>query len=186
MLLIYLQGIFQLVCFLQCVAYRVKTTVSSGFCCNGPAVKCGGNLSCDSALFLLEMNFVDAVRLYHVLESFLKQVKNLIRVKLFVKVIGNTFGCVAHCLTHFRRKVQAVFGLQDVAYASFTGLAVDTDNVCVIVTSNIGWVDWQIGNGPAVRVFFLDPVHAFCDGILMRTGEGCKYKSAAIWASLSY
>ena len=107
-------------------------------------------------------------------------------MKLFVKVIGNTFGCVAHCLTHFRRKVQAVFGLQDVAYAAFTGLAVDTDNVCIVVAANIGRVDRQIRNGPAVRVFFLDPVHAFCDGILMGAGEGCKYKSAAVWASLSY
>ena len=106
-------------------------------------------------------------------------------MKLFMKVIRNTLGCVTHCLTHFGRKVQTVFCFQNVAYAAFARLAVDTDNICIIITSNICGINWQIRNCPAVRIFFLDPVHTFGNCILMGTRKCCKNKCSTVWTSLS-
>ena len=37
-----------------------------------------------------------------------------------------------------------------------------------------------------IRIFFLNPVHAFCNGILVGAGECGKYKCAAVWTSLIY
>ena len=183
MLLIGLQCIFQLVSFLQCVADCIQTTVSGSLCDNGFSTECRSYPCYNAAVFLLEMNLIDAVRLNHVLESRFEQTEDFIRMKLFVLVIGYCFRCIAHSLTHFRRKVQAEFCLQNISYAAFSGLAVDTDNICIIVSSHICRIDRQIRHCPVFQIAVFSPMHTFCNGILMRTGERCKYKSSAVRTS---
>ena len=185
MFLVYFQRILQFVCFLQGIAHCVKTSISHSLCGNCFSIKCGDYLSCNSLARLLEVHFINAVRLSHILKSLFEQIKDFIWMKLFMKVIRNTLGCVTHCLTHFWRKVQTVFCFQNVAYAAFSRLAVDTDNICIIITSNICGINWQIRNCPAVRIFFLDPVHTFGNCILMGTRKCCKNKCSTVWTSLS-
>ena len=80
------------------------------------------------------MSLIDAVWFNHIFEGRFEQAEDLVRMKLFVLVIGHCFGCIAHSLAHFRRKVQAKLCLQYIAYAALSGLAVDTDNICVVVS----------------------------------------------------
>ena len=129
------------------------------------------------------MNAVDVVRCRYVLEGIFKEFKDFIRTQLFMQMIGNGFCGIAHSLAHLRRQIQAVFRLQNIADTALSRLAVDADDVCIVVSSDIGRIDRQIRNGPGIRCFLLDPVHAFCDRILMGTGEGCKYERSAVRAS---
>ena len=70
--------------------------------------------------------------------------------------------------------------LQHIADASLSGLAVDTDDIRVVASSDIGRIDRQVGNSPVIRIVFFSPVHSLCDGILVRTGECRKHKRAAV------
>ena len=186
MLLIGLQCIFQLVSFLQCVADCIQTTISGSLCDDGFSTECRSYPCYNAAVFLLEMNLIDAVRLNHIFESRFEQAEDLIRMKLFMFVIRYCFCRIAHSFTHFRRKIQAEFRLQNISYTTFSRLAVDADDICIVVSSNICRIDRQIRYCPVLKVAVLSPVHTFCNGILMGAGERCKYKSSAVRTSFVY
>ena len=126
---------------------------------------------------------MNTIWLNYIFIGSLKQSEDFIRMKLFMQMIRYSFGCITHSLPHFRWKIQTILGFQDIAYAAFSGLAVNTDNICIIITSHICRINRQIRHCPMVRIFFLDPVHSFCNGILMGSGECSKYKCSAVWAS---
>ena len=183
MLLISFQCVFQFVSFLQRIAYRIQTTISGSLCNDGFSTECRSNPCYDAVFLLLEMNLIDAVWFNHIFEGRFEQTEDLVRMKLFVLVIGHCFGCIAHSLAHFRRKVQAKLCLQYIAYTALSGLAVDTDNICVVVSSHICRIDRQIRNSPVLQISVLSPVHTLCDGILMRSGKCSKYKSSTVRTS---
>ena len=75
--------------------------------------------------------------------------------------------------------------LQNIADAALSGLTVDTDNVCLVLSSDIRWIDAADKEQSSASGVCALPqiIHALGDGILMGTGEGCKYKSSAVGAS---
>src|SRR5699024_522239 len=95
-----------------------------------------------------------------------------------------SLGGITHGFSHLGRQVQTVLGLQDISHTALAGLAVDTDNICVIISSQVCRINGKIWHSPMIRLFLLQPVHTFCNGILVRTGECSKYQSAAVWTSL--
>ena len=87
---------------------------------------------------LFKVNAVDVVRCRYVLEGIFKEFKDLIRTQLFMQMIGNGFCGIAHSLAHLRRQIQTVFRLQNIADTALSRLAVDADDVCIVVSSDIG------------------------------------------------
>ena len=132
------------------------------------------------------MYFLDLIGLRNVFKFILKELEDLFRYKFFMQRIGCTFCHISHSLAHLLRKLQTVMLLQNVTYATFSGLAVDSDHVCIVRTSDIGWINGKIRNRPCVAVIFFPVLHTLCDRILMRTGKCSEYKSTAVGASLIY
>ncbi len=64
--------------------------------------------------------------------------------------------------------------LHDKGYAALAGLAVDADNRLVLRVPRLPdrWADRALPNRAAALLHIL----AFVDGILMRTGKGCKHQ----------
>ena len=100
-------------------------------------------------------------------------------------MIRYCFCCISHCFTHFRWKIQAEFCLKDISDTALTGLTVNTDYICVIVSANIFRINWKIRYIPVIRIFVISPVHTFGNRILMRTGECSKYKGTTVWTSFT-
>ena len=132
------------------------------------------------------MYFIDAVWFCNIFKGLFEQIENFVRMKLFMLVIRNSFCGISHCLTHFRRKVKTEFGLKDISYAAFTGLAVDADNICVIISSHICRIDRKIRNIPVIRILVISPVHTLGNCILMRAGKCGKYKCTTVRTSFAY
>src|SRR5699024_5292068 len=182
-LLIGYQIVLETVTFLQRVADCSQTAVSS--CVSNLFLSLifrmhlGGN-----AIQLFEMYLCNVVRRCEALEFLFEKLENLLGHQLLVLVIRFILGRIAHGFTHLGRKIQSEVVLQDVAYAAFSRLAVDTDHVRVVFAVYIGRIDRQIRNGPMLRVVLLPVMHSLCDSILMRTGESREHKSSRIGASL--
>ena len=124
---------------------------------------------------LFEVCLCHLERSGNTLEFLLEDLEDLGRFELFVHMVGNVLGGVAHSLAHLGRQIQAEILLQNIADAALSGLTVDTDNVCLVLSSDILWIQRKIGNSPFSGVPMLVPdLHALGNGILMRTGEGCK------------
>ena len=64
--------------------------------------------------------------------------------------------------------------------SSFSGLAVDSDDIAVVSSAHIVRIDWQIRNCPSARICFFSPFHTLGNGILMRAGECSKDQFAAV------
>ena len=160
---------FHFVCFLQCIADCIQASVSGCLCSNSLSVKGRCYLCRNASIFLLEMHFIDTIWFYNILKCRFKQIKDFIWMEFFMTVIGNSFCCIPHSFTHLRWQVQAVFCFQDIANSTFTRLTVDTNNICIVISSNISRIDRQIWYRPAIRIFFISPVHSFCNCILVRS-----------------
>ena len=87
MLLICFQGIFQLICLLQCIADCIKTSVTGCLCSDCLSAESRGNFCYNTTIFLLEMYFIDAVRFCDILKGLFKQIENFVRMKLFMFVV---------------------------------------------------------------------------------------------------
>ena len=57
--------------------------------------------------------------------------------------------------------------LQDVVYAAFSRLAVNTDDVGIVFSSHILRIDRKIRDRPFVTLLLLSPCHPLGDGILV-------------------
>src|SRR5699024_7525075 len=92
-----------------------------------------------------------------------------IRSELFVRFVGNVFDKISDLFLHLLREADSEALLQDIVHAALSGLAVDSDDVGVISSSNILRIDRKVRNGPLIAVMFFSPCHDFCDLILMRS-----------------
>ena len=136
---------------------------------------------CHNTIHLFEVAFFDLeVRLAFYILIFKDFIYPLWR-QLFVLFIGNMFYQIADFLTHFLWQRNAKVLFQNVVYATFTGLAVDTDNVRIVSSAHIHWVNRKIRDRPLVELFLFTPCHTFGNGILMGTGESGKYQITGIW-----
>ena len=132
-------------------------------------------------MFLHKVEFIHSEVLLHIHVIVFQNRVNPFRCQFFVFLVGYVFYQVAKFLFHHirQRNTEALF--QNIAYAAFPGLAVDTDNIRIVGTAHIFRIDWQIWHRPGFQLFFLAVCHTFCDCILMRTGEGTEYQRTAVW-----
>ena len=94
--------------------------------------------------------------------------------------VGNVLHQIAYLFSHGLRNVVAIVGFQDISYTALARLAVDPDDVRLVNPIDIMRVDRYVRHIPLVGSEFLSVVHALCDGVLVRTGESCKYQLSAV------
>ena len=143
----------------------------------------GNGCICYNTIFLFEVAFIDREDSFVIYIMIFKNVVYPVRSQLLVCFIGYIFYHVADFFTHFFRNADAKVLLQNVAYTAFSWLAVDTDNIFIVSSSDVLRIDWQIRYGPVISFFRFTPCHTFCDGILMGAGECGKYQISCIWLS---
>ena len=96
-------------------------------------------------------------------------------------LVGYLFHRVADLLAHLLRDRKREVLLQDIADSTLSGLAVDTDNIRVVRSSDINRINRQIWNCPGCELLILPPSHSFCDRILMGSRKCGEYKISRIW-----
>ena len=166
------------------IADGIKSSVAGIGSGNVFAVVIEGNGSLDTAA-LNEMGLNDINGRSNIHIMLFEYCVNLIRQQLLVFVVGNALDQITNSFTHFLRQIVAESGLEYITDTAFSGLAVDTDNVCGIFSSNVLRVDGQVRNGPVIGMTFLTPFHALCDSVLMRTAECCEHKLSGIWLTFT-
>ena len=186
MLCIVQQGVVESVrCLLQRVVYCVQTAVT---CCSDFV-----NFSVDLNMHVYDhtvVGFVSGhlaecsicnINCIEVVDVFLfEDVVDFLWCELFVSSVGNSLDHVAHFFSHCLWQVETEVVFQDVSYAAFAGLGVDSDNVCFVFSADVMRIDWQIWASPLMFAFFVSVFHTFGDSILMRTGECCEYQLATV------
>ena len=80
------QCILHVICFFQCITYRIQTSVTICLGSDHTAFKGRCNL-CGDVSVLLEMYFLNIQRFLDIFESFFEQFKNFIRMKFFMSMI---------------------------------------------------------------------------------------------------
>ena len=111
----------------------------------------------------------------------LKDPVNICRCQLTVLPVRNSLHQVTNLFLHLIRQCNTKIMLKDIGNTTLSGLAVNTDNIRFILSSNILRIDRQIRHIPfAIAPAFVPPCHTLGDRILMRTGECSKYKISCI------
>ena len=182
MLLIDLEVEVESVILLQCICDGVQTAVSGSHdFLRFPLVLRGDRG--DDSVVLLEVHLRNAVRTVDVFEAVDEQLEDLVRCKLSVFVVGFGLDRVADSLAHKLRQPEPEVMFQDKCDSALSGLAVDADHVSVIVAADVGRINRNIRHGPGIESVLRVILHPLRDRILMGSGEGCKYKRAAVRAS---
>ena len=83
-------------------------------------------------------------------------------------LIGNVLYCVANLLTKLSRQDNTELLFQQIADTALSALAVDTDNISVVLSAYVLGVYWQVWNIPAVCLSLVTPLHTLCNSVLMR------------------
>ena len=110
----------------------------------------------------------------------------LLGVKFLVQVVGDALGRIAHSLFHLCGHIYAVALLQDIAHAALARLGIYADDVGVVLPAHVVRVDGEIGHVPPGEMFFLPPLHALCNGVLVGAGEGGEHELARIRLAGTY
>ena len=137
---------------LHCVADCVQTSVTR---CHDHAclAAAGCRYLCNDTIMLLEVYFLDLVRLGDVLEGILENLEDFFRLQFLVQLVGYAFCRIAHRLAHLLRKLQSIVLLQNIADAALSGLAVDPDDIRIVGATDIGRVDRQVSHLCSSRYF---------------------------------
>ena len=137
--------------FLHCIAYRIQTSVSG--CNDHTRLTIIGRCNlCDNSIVLFEVYFLEFWYGSVIFSNLsLKIWKISSGWQLFMLHVGNALCRVAHCLAHLLRQLQSVMLLQNIAYAAFSGLAVDSDDIGIrSVRPTSVRVERQIRYGPVI------------------------------------
>ena len=183
------QGVVESVrCLLQSIVYSVQTTVtrSSDFV----------NFSVDFNVHIYDHTVVSFIcghlaecsicniDCFEVVDVFLcEDVVDFFWRQLFVSSVGNALDHVADFFSHCLWQIETEVVFQDVSYAAFTGLGVDTDNVCFVFSADVMRIDWQVRTSPLMFAFFVSVFHSLGDSVLVGAGECCEYQLSAVWCS---
>ena len=169
----------------KCITYSIKTTITTRFyyCCLSISLNCN---FCLDTINLLEMDFWNLEYRCELLITPLKYLKNLICCKFLMVNIRYIFNSITKVFSHSLWNNHSIIMLKNISNSALTWLAVNSDYVWVICTSNIFWINWKIWNCPLRWILFNSIVHTFRYGILMWTRECCKYKLTTIWVSVIY
>ena len=141
------------------------------FCVN--AVRCIGVLGFQDGEGSLEIDEVTA-------EDFV----DLLRKELTVLGVGDVLDVIAEDLAHLGGEDVIVLCFEDVSDTALARLRIDTDDVGLIDTTDIGGVDGEVGDVPGFEILFRSPLHALGDCILMRPAEGGEDELAAVRLTL--
>ena len=100
--------------------------------------------------------------------------------KLLMSAIGNALDEVAEIFAHLLRQIKPEFLLQEIADAALARLAVDADDVAVVLAPDIFRIDIKVRHIPELRMLLLAPLHALGDRVLMRARESGEDQLARI------
>ena len=100
--------------------------------------------------------------------------------ELLVGVVGDALDEVAHLGGHLLGQVVAEVVLQDVGDAPLAGLAVDADDVGLVLPVDVVGVQGEVGDGPVFLLPLFPEVHPLGDGVLVGAGEGGKHQVAGV------
>ena len=92
------------------------------------------------------MNICDLERGVYVHELTAEDIVNVIRRQLAVLLVGNVLYRIAHNLAELCRQRNTVLLFKEEADTALAALAVDTDNVAVVLSADILGVDRQVGH----------------------------------------
>ena len=95
-------------------------------------------------------------------------------------VVGDALDEVAHLGGHLLGQVVAEVVLQDVGDAPLAGLAVDADDVGLVLPVDVVGVQGEVGDGPVFLLPLFPEVHPLGDGVLVGAGEGGKHQVAGV------
>ena len=175
MLLVISQLIADIEILLDRITYCIQTSVT-GSCHNSCVAAMLDRCVCNNTVSLFEMALINSKYALCIDIVIVKDLIYPFRCQLFVCSVRYTLYKVSYFLTHLLWKVDTIALFQDVVHAALTRLAVDTDNIRIILSSHILRIDRQIRNSPFLALTCISPCHTFGDRILMRTGECSKYQ----------
>ena len=132
---------------------------------------------------LLEVYFGNMIWYRNILKFIFEQCKDFFGHQLLMLFVGYSFCSISHSLPHLCRQIQSIILLEDIAYAALSGLAVNTDNICLIMSADVRRIDRKIRHCPFFLSVLFSVFHTFCDRILMRSRESSKYKRSAVRAT---
>ena len=125
----------------------------------------------NDAVLLLEVRLHHVQRVKEVDVGFHKDGQYIVALHLPVLAVGNALDGVPEVLAHARGQVVAVAALQHVADAALARLAVDADDVALVLPADVRRVDGQIRHRPPLGRVLLAPAHALGDGVLVPARE---------------
>ena len=160
MLLIHCKLIAYAEVHLECIAHGIKSAVTT--CLNNALLLTLLDCHCSpDSVLLLEMALRNReyIRLTDIV--ILKYLIHNRRCKFLVLAVRNTLHKIAYLLLHLIRNGNTEVLLKDVGYTALTRLAVDTDDIRLVLSSDVHRVDRKIWDSPLpVRLSLLPPVHA--------------------------
>ena len=109
-----------------------------------------------------------------------KETMYFIGLQFLMAVIRYVFDKIAEIFPHFLWHADTVIVFHDETYATFAGLAVDADDISLVLTAHIFRINEQVRHGPVRFAMIFTELHAFGNGILMGTGKCCKYQFSCI------
>lgn len=130
-------------------------------------------------VFFIEFVFLEIVRIFDVQIMGAENVEDLVRQEFSAGFVAGGLDHRAKLRMHGLGKFIAKALLHDERSPALPGLAVDADDRLVFA-SDVRRVDRQIWNLPILGIVLAHVVDSLFDGILMRTGEGCKHQVARI------
>ena len=158
----------------------------AGGCALDRAAAAGDDDICRNAA----VRVLDEVRVRHIERldvvevAVLKDAQHLFHAQLAVLVVADVLDAVAEVLAHLRRRIVAVVLLQQEADTALAALGVDADDVGIVGTTNVVWVNGDVRAGPLVELLFFAPGHALGDGVLMAAAERREHQCARIGRAL--
>ena len=171
---------------LQHVAHGVQRTVAPGGQVVDFVVDGQGHVSHRGALLPDPGDILDGNGQVLVLVLMGEGQQDVLGGELLVGPVGDVLDVVAHLLGHFLGQVVAEVVLQDVGDAALAGLAVDADDVGLVLPVHVLGVQGQVGDGPVGFVPLLPELHALGDGVLVGAGEGGEDQLAGVGLAVAH
>ena len=129
----------------------------------------------------VEVHELNAAFVVHIV--LVEDAVHFFRRQFGMRVVGNVLGSVAQLFAHLRGQHVTEVLLQNVANAALARLAVDTNDVGLVMAAHIGGVDRQVRRGPVLGVVLLAPLQALGDSVLMAAREGREHELASVGAA---
>ena len=132
----------------------VKAAVSAAGKLINTSVFIDGDMG-DNAVLLFKVTGDKLNRCIYIYIFIIEYLMYLIRVKLFVKVVRDVLYTIAKVLAHILRKDIAEPLFHKKADSALARLAVDSDDIALVFSSEVFQVNRKVRNCPCVKMLFL-------------------------------